>query len=137
MVTSVSKDEALQNLTDALYDAALPSSIRVPGMGGSTALERVFAMMVAQFLGWDASKYLGLLYGDLEDSTPMRLGMAFAASVQVNTGNRYGVVAIIGVLKSFANTEVSVKEGQLLQILETHVKAAGGKFVPESDEVEH
>ena len=131
----MSSDPALKDLTDALYDAALPSTIRVPGMSGSTALERIFAMMVARFLGWDDATTLGLLYGGSPDSVPLRLGIAFAASVQVNTGNRYGVVAIIGVLKSFSDCKVTIKEGQLLQLLEEHVKAAGGRVVPE--EVEH
>jgi hypothetical protein len=124
-------------LTDQLYDAALPSSIRLPGMAGSTALERVFAMMIAEHLGWDDEWVKGLLYGKEDDSTPMKLGMAFAASVQVNTGNRYGVVTIIHVLKSFSDTEVSLEVAELLKILEEHVKAAGGKFIPESEEVEH
>jgi hypothetical protein len=127
----------LQQLTDTLYDAALPSSIRVPGMAGSTALERVFGMLVAQFLGWNDETTLSLLTGGMEDTVPMRFGVAFAASVQVNTGNRYGVVAIIHVLKSFSNTEVTPQEAELLQLLEKHVKAAGGKFIPDIDEVEH
>jgi hypothetical protein len=129
-------DAKLAALTDALYDVSLPSSIRVPGVPGTSALEIVFAMLVAKFLGWTDANTLNLLLDrrTYEDSVPMRLGIAFAASIQVSTGNRYGVVAIIGVLKSFSNTEVSPQEAQLLQLLETHVKAAGST-VPE--EVEH
>jgi hypothetical protein len=127
----------VKELTDKLYDAALPSSIRLPGMAGSTALERVFAMMIGEYLAGTPLLMQELLYGKADDSIPMRLGMAFAASVQVNTGNRYGVVTIIAVLKSFADTEVSLKVAELLNILEEHVKAAGGKFIPETEEVEH
>jgi hypothetical protein len=129
-------DEKLSALTDALYDVSLPSTIRVPGAPGTSALEVVFGMLVAKFLGWNDETTLRLML-DREahqDSVPMRLGIAFAASIQVNTGNRYGVVAIISVLKSFSNTEVTPQEAQLLQLLETHVKAAGNT-VPE--EVAH
>ena len=121
----MSPDDELKGLTNALYDAALPSTTRVPGMGGSTALERIYAVMVAEYLEWTEGDLLDLLHGRLPDSVPARIGMGFAASVQANTGNRYGVVVIISVLKSFSDSKVTIKEGQLLQLLEEHAKAVG------------
>ena len=127
----------LKVLTESMYDASLPSSTRIPGVAGSTALERIFAMMIADYLG-DLSSgnewCMDILYAKKKDSIPMRLGVAFAALMQLNMGNRYGAVTMIAVLKSFAGTEVSPEVAELLQMLEEHVKAAGGKFIPDNEE---
>jgi hypothetical protein len=123
----------LSDLTDVLYDLSLPSSGRMPGLAPTVAMERAFGMAIAQYLGYAPDAMAALMLGTDDDSAAMRLGRGFVSSVQCNTGNKYGVIGMIACLRSFSGEEVSEVVGKLLELLETHVKAAGGTITSQEE----
>jgi hypothetical protein len=124
----VNKDQ-LKLLKDNLYELSLPSGNRVPGSPPTVAMERAFAVRILMDLEHDTpafcSEVCGIMNGANDDGHAMNLARAFVGSMQVNTGNRYGIIGMISCLRSFDGAEVSPFIGELLETIEAHLKAAG------------
>jgi hypothetical protein len=116
----------IKDLTDLLYEMSLPSQGRMPGLAPLIAMERAFGMAVAHYLCYSSDSLADLMMGTDDNSAAMRIGRGFVASVVVNTGNKYGVIGLMVCLRSFDGEEVSPAVGELLEMLEAHLKAAGG-----------
>jgi hypothetical protein len=115
-----------KELADLLYELALPSSGRTPGDIPTVGMERAFAMAIANHLEYAEDSKKLLLEGLDEGSAATRIGRGFASSVMVNTGNKYGVIGLLSCLRSFEGEEVSEEVGELLGVLEKHLRAGGG-----------
>jgi len=110
-----------QQLLRDLYQGAVSATGRVPGAGVSYGQLRFYAMRIAEYLGWEDDEIPALLHSTLEDSVPGRLAIGYGASMMLNTGNKYGLVMIVDVLKSFSGEEVGSSVAELLEDLEKHV----------------
>jgi hypothetical protein len=133
----MTNQDQLTLLKDNLYELSLPSGSRVPGPSPTVAMERAFAVRILMDLENNAEAFVTgvceIMNGVGDESHAMCLGRAFVSSMQVNTGNRYGVIGMINCLRAFNNAEVSPFIGEMLGLIETHVRAAGGT-IKEQDE---
>ena len=114
--------DAQQELLRNLFTASLTATSDLPGVGVTKGQLRCAAVLIGEYLGLEDGELLELIHLHPGDTVAGRLAMGYSASMMVNTGNKYGLVMIGNVLKSFSGEKVSPEVAELLEDLEKHIE---------------